>query len=388
MIESTKCVGCQACSFFCPVNAITFHYDIWGTYHASLDSAKCIRCGKCEKICPAININVNATVQTVFAAISKENRSTGSSGGVFYELASAMIGNGGVVYGASFDSNLKLIHKRVDRQEELLSLCRSKYLHSDMSGVFPLLEADLKKGQNVLFVGTPCQAGAVKNAFAKKYSANLIVVDFLCHGTASQKIFDACIRSEEERKHGKIVDFTFRAKTRKAEHSFSYTLEKKGKKRTITGYSFQFPFYYQYLRYSIFNDACYSCPYSKQERVGDITLGDFWKIQEYDPTLDDKEGVSMVSVNTQQGRDFFSRVTDRLEIWSYPIENAAKNNQSFRQPERFPDEKIHFVQVLSDLGEEALVEDMACKKLIKHLVYSGTPKIIKDIYESMKGRLR
>ena len=173
MIDTEKCIGCQACIEICPIHAIDFLRDLWGEGRASVNADRCIKCGSCNRICPALNAELNAIPQTVRAAISKEHRNTGSSGGIFYEIASQFIRNGGVVYGAAFDENLKLIHQRAATCEELAPLCKSKYLHSDMAGVYSNIKSDLKNGKNVFFVGAPCQASAVKNLFANQYKSQL-----------------------------------------------------------------------------------------------------------------------------------------------------------------------------------------------------------------------
>ena len=152
MIDNEKCIGCQACVEICSVHAIDFFHDSWGEGRASVNADKCINCGRCNRVCPALNAELNAIPQTVNAAISNKHRNTGSSGGIFYEIASRFIRDGGVVYGAAFDENLKLIHQRATTYEELIPLCKSKYLHSDMDGVYSNIKNDLKNGRNVFLL--------------------------------------------------------------------------------------------------------------------------------------------------------------------------------------------------------------------------------------------
>ena len=54
-------------------------------------------------------------------------------------------------------------------------------------------------------------------------------------------------------------------------------------------------------------NSCYECPFAKIERTGDITLGDFWGIWDYDAKIDDKKGTSLVLINTQKGKQFYER---------------------------------------------------------------------------------
>lgn len=387
MIETEKCIGCQACIETCPIHAIDFLRDSWGEGRASVNADRCIKCGFCNRICPALNAELNAIPQTVSAAISNNNRNTGSSGGVFYEISSRFLRDGGVVYGAAFDENLKLIHQRATTYEELMPLCKSKYLHSDMAGVYSNIKSDLKNGKNVFFVGAPCQASAVKNLFANQYKSQLYIADFLCHGTGTQRVFNACIREEEKRRGGKITNFCFRAKTRKAEHSFFYTIECDGKKKTISGYDFEFPYYYSFLKYTIFNDACYSCPYAQNARVGDITLGDFWGIKHYNASLDDRDGVSMLAVNSEKGEQLFDLTHDSCKVYSYALHIATEHNQSYREPEPYPAKRHELVEILEKDGASALVRAMSCPDVKKNLLWARMPDIVKRIYQKMRGRI-
>lgn len=387
MIDSGKCIGCQICSEMCPKDAISFSYNEWGEGRVKLNTENCVGCGICDKICPALTQDLNESQDFVYAAVSKKNRKVGSSGGIFYEIASEFIKNGGIVYGAAFNEDLQLIHKAAESIEQLSSLCKSKYIHSDMSGIYKEMEQKLSEGTKVLFVGTPCQASAVKNAFADKYSETLTIADFLCHGTGTQKIFDACLRNEEAKKKGKIVNFEFRSKSRKAEHSFTYTIEKNGREKNISGYSFEFPYYHAYLQYTIFNDYCYFCEYACRKRVGDITFGDFWGIQKYNNRLKDYRGVSMLSVNTENGKKLFESVVDKCIVYKYPTKYATDNNQSFNIPEEYPKEKIRLKNILSEYGDKQVVKELECKNIIKNIIYINVPKRILKVYDKIRGRI-
>ena len=387
MVQYSNCIGCQACVDFCPQKAISFQYDNWGEGRAFVDFSLCSDCHLCEIRCPSLNIKFNPSVKTVFAAYSTKHRETGSSGGIFYELAVKFINRGGVVFGAQFDPNLKLIHKKAEKISELVSLCKSKYLHSDMTGIYNEIAACLKKGINVMFVGTPCQVSAVKNTFLK-YSDQLLLIDFLCHGTGTQKCFDMCIADAQKKEKGKIIDFTFRAKTRNAEHSFKYVILQDDKLKNVTGYSFEFPYYYSYLKYCIFNDACYECQYARQERVGDITLGDFWGITKYNKGLKDIKGVSMLSVNTEKGHAAVEEIREGCRFFEYPIEYASVNNEAFRTcvSVHCREKKRELAEILDKYGESALVKELTCAKIKKELLYAATPAFVKKLWNRIRGR--
>lgn len=386
MVQKDNCIGCQACVDRCAQKAISFQYDEWGEGRAVVDASECNNCGLCETCCPSLVTDFNKAQKNVLAAYSKSNRQTGSSGGIFFELASKVINDGGVVFGAAFDENLKLIHKSARSVSELEALCKSKYLHSDMSGVYNEILDCLKKGLKVMFVGTPCQVSAVKNLFSKKYDRQLLLIDFLCHGTGTQKIFDLCIKNEEKKKNGKIVKFVFRAKTKNRPHNFCYTIEKAGKMKKVAGYPFEFPYYYSYSKRNILNEYCYECKFAKQERVGDITIGDFWGVRKYNKKLNELKGVSMLSVNTQKGKDAFELIKDGCTVCEYPIEHASSSNQAFREKisESCHKSKLALLTTLNTKGEEALMKKLSCPNVKKEKIYVHTPMFIKKIWNGVK----
>ncbi len=388
MKTDNNCIGCQACVEMCPYHAIDFIYNIWGEGNAHIDETKCRNCGLCENICPSKTISFEESAQKVYALFSKTNRNSGSSGGIFFELGSKFIAQGGIVYGAAFDECLKLVHTKATNQSDLLKLCKSKYLHSDMTGVYTDISNLLKRDFKVMFVGTPCQVSAVKNIFIPKYKDHLLLVDFLCHGTGTQKIFDICVNEEQKKKGGKIVDFTFRAKTRKSEHSFQYVLKSDKKDKIFSGYSFEFPYYHSYLKYNIFNEYCYECNYALNVRVGDVTLGDFWGIQKYNKNLNDQDGVSMISLNTQVGKKYFDQIRSECVVYEYPIKSASDNNQAFRERECMcsRNSKHNLEKVLCNDGETALVERLSSTNIRKQIIYAKTPNFVKTIWNRARGR--
>ena len=388
MKSNNICIGCQACVEICPHHAISFSYNTWGEGSAHIDATKCKDCGMCQRICPSESISFHAPARTVYATYSKTKGKTGSSGGIFWELANNFLAQGGIVYGAAFGENLKLVHKKATNASDLLRLCKSKYLHSDMTGIYTDIANSLKDNLKVMFVGTPCQVSAVKNLFLPKYKDQLLLVDFLCHGTGTQKVFDVCVNQEQKEKHGKIVDFAFRAKTRKAEHSFQYVLRTEKKTKTVSGYAFEFPYYHAYLKYTMFNEYCYGCHYASNSRVGDITLGDFWGIQRHNSKLHDQKGVSMICVNTPVGKEHFDQIRSGCVVYEYPIELASNSNQAFRENVSAccRDAKHSLEDILHNEGEAAFVAMLRCPNVRKRIIYAKTPRFVKTIWDRVRGR--
>ena len=193
MVNPSNCIGCEACVKHCKQEAISFQYNDWGEGSIYVDPTLCNNCNLCQKICPSLNHEFNPEQENVYAVISTQHRYTGSSGGVFYELATRFIQNGGVVFGSAFNDELKLEHRKVTSTDELLPLCKSKYLRSSMSNTYSEILSALQNNQKIMFVGTPCQVTAVKNLFSKKYRNQLFFFVIFEHFLSPYYKFSTCL---------------------------------------------------------------------------------------------------------------------------------------------------------------------------------------------------
>jgi coenzyme F420-reducing hydrogenase beta subunit len=185
---------------------------------------------------------------------------------------------------------------------DLKKLCKSKYIQSDTNGTFAKVKKFLLEDRKVLFVGTPCQVSGLNNYLGKSFD-HLLTVDFVCHGVPSDKMFKSYKEAEEKKRGGKMVNFSFRIKDGNVKHihGYSYTIDKSGKFKVYRGMFFDNPFYFGFKKYLILRPSCYSCRYCTPERVSDITLADFWGIEDYLSHIDFNKGVSMVLVNSNKG---------------------------------------------------------------------------------------
>ena len=164
--------------------------DALGFIYPEVDVSLCIECGLCDKVCA---FNESYEKFTDFEApipygIRHRDMKTlmdSQSGGAFTALSDVVLDRGGVVYGAGWSDDFVVVHKRAETKEQRNALRGSKYVQSDLRGVFAQVKQDLKEGREVLFSGTPCQVAGLKSFIGKNKSENLITVDIICHGVPS-----------------------------------------------------------------------------------------------------------------------------------------------------------------------------------------------------------
>ena len=191
-LDKNECCGCSSCFQKCPKNAIRMEENLEGFLYPVIDRDKCIDCGSCSKVCPQLKKieKISLGYPKAYAMRNKnlDELSKSSSGGIFSVLANYVIDNGGVVFGAAYDSKLNINHIKATTKEELSPIRSSKYVQSNIGNSYREAEKILKNGQYVLFTGTPCQIAGLKSYLMKDYE-KLITADIICHGVPSQKLF-------------------------------------------------------------------------------------------------------------------------------------------------------------------------------------------------------
>lgn len=319
--EVKNCYGCFACMSKCPKQCISLIKDKLGHIYPHANN-NCIECNACIKVCPSVSaLHLNKPVK-VYAAVGKNCKTIekSSSGGLATLLSEQIISFGGVVYGCALQNNIEFRHIRCDKLEDLEKIKGSKYVHSDISTIYKDVNNDLKLNKKVLFIGTPCQVAALRSYF--KDNIHLYTIDLICHGVPSSKILKESLPSKfiNER----IDSIRFRTKDK-----YQISIYKSNKLFYTRPLSKDL--YLKGFFTSLFNrKSCFSCQFTKKDRTGDISLGDFWGL------IDDKfkniKGISLCLINTNKGKDLFTSIYENIISSPHNIDEASKNNEPLNHP--------------------------------------------------------
>ena len=361
-VSSDFCCGCSACISICPKHALDLEEDNEGFLSPILNKESCINCGLCKKVCPVLNPKKNKSVKTVYAAWGgdEKERKLSSSGGISSVLAKHIINNKGVVFGAVMD-NFYVYHDVIDSIDNIYRMQSSKYVQSDMGKCFIKCKELLEDGYNVMFTGTPCQISGLRNFLQKDYD-NLLSVDVICHGVPSPGVFRAYVEYLKQ-ENFTATSLTFRDKVYGWNPSHAIALYDDSMK-TIFREPGKFNIYIKGFLHNIFNrKSCNYCKFSSVERPGDITLGDFWKIDKYFPEINDKKGISLCIINTEKGRKYFNIIQQDLAFCKeYPIEIAIENQPQLRTPAKCSKLRKEFFEIFKS---KVSIEEFLNKKLFK-----------------------
>lgn len=329
IVEPQKCCGCSACIYICPKHSISFQEDRDGFLYPKVDLETCIDCGLCEKVCPMINQESECQPLATYAAKNDNEtiRLRSSSGGIFTLLAESVIDEGGVVFGARFNEDWEVVHDYTDTIEGLEPFRGSKYVQSCMGESYRLVENFLKADRKVMFTGTPCQIAGLRKFLRKDYNT-LLTVEVVCHGAPAPLVWRTYLNNEIA-KCGKglsgVEGINFRDKlTGWKTYSLSVKLSKNIVSSSLSKDN-------DYMRAFLSNlslrKSCYNCPAKSGKSGADITIGDFWGIENVRPEIDDDKGLSLVLVNSLKGMD--SLKTLSCEFVPVGFDEAVKGNSAY-----------------------------------------------------------
>lgn len=343
IVSSGKCAGCMACHSVCPSKAIIIAEGSDGFLYPKIQPELCIDCGVCFETCPITATQDEIHNSVCFAAQADDDtRFRSSSGGMFSVIAKYVLQQGGVVCGVGFVDG-KVRHCIVETEENLDILRKSKYIQSDCTGIYEQLESILHSGQLVLFTGTPCQCAAARAVYPE--AANLIVVDILCMGVPSQELFDRYLREEMA---GSVENVDFRDKSQYGwTQNLVMSIWQSGRQRMINNADSSY--YSAFLDAYSIRESCTECAFAGRERVGDLTIGDFWGIERFDPTACDKKGTSLLLANTEKGKHLLNCVRDKLTLLrEFPIDAAIQGNLILKYPTMVSSKRREFFEISKD----------------------------------------
>lgn len=326
ILNPAECTGCGACDNCCPVDAIKMQPDYKGFLFPKIDPNKCVHCGRCVESCPALECDLRpASERECYAVMAKDDiRMQSSSGGVFTVLAQYVLKKDGLVCGAAWNPDWTVSHKIISSEEQLDELRRSKYVASQTDHTFTQIKKALDTGKMVLFSGCPCQVAGLQKYLRKPYE-NLLTVDIICHGVPSPKAFQHYL---SEISHGEPITYiNFREK----DHGWGTPITIRTESgKTYYNNCYKDPWYIGFLGGVTPRLSCGTCHFAQFDRIGDITLGDFWGIGKYHGNYDDRKGTGLVLVNTDQGRRFFKKVASNFKLMkqvpNVEVVDIAKGN--------------------------------------------------------------
>ena len=357
--RNSTCTGCSACASVCPGEAVTMRPDGEGFSYPAVDREKCAGCGLCGRVCPALSpLRKEGGETRAYAARNRDEavRLRSSSGGVFTALALDVIGRGGVVFGARFEDDLSVVLGWTDSAEGLGAFRGSKYVQGTVGSAYRDCRRFLEQGREVLFSGTPCQVQGLKKYLGRDY-ASLLCADFICHGVPSPALWRRYVEYREGKSASRTAKTAFRRKDDGwKQYSLSFTYANDSE---YCACHRQDPYMQIFLRDVALRKSCYRCPARLMERPGDITLADFWGIQDVAPEMDDDRGTSLVIVHSERGLAALGGISGLCELREVSAADAVRGNPAMLVQPRRPHGRSKVYDDLARLPFEEIIRKYA-----------------------------
>lgn len=324
--KGADCCGCTACSSICGKQAITMQPDSMGFLYPSVDIDKCVECGLCEKVCEfkedyktPDNFEQPIPYGVRLKNIGEVMKSR--SGGAFKAFSDWVLEKGGVVYGAGYKDHFVVAHCRATNSEERDIFRGSKYVQSDLRGIFPQVKRDLADGKWVLFSGTPCQTSGLRSYVPIRFQERLLLVDIVCHGVPGPYLWRDYLKYIEDKEGKKVIGVNFRDKEKFGWKDHRESFQFEGTTTTTTTFT------YIFYKHIMLRESCEKCYFANLRRPSDLTLADFWGWEKTDTQINaDDRGLSLVLINTHKGAQVFDEVKDEFDIIKPKIENCIQNH--------------------------------------------------------------
>lgn len=361
--EKKDCTGCYACASICPTNCISMTNDKEGFWYPEVDNDKCIKCGKCINVCPPINYEAAKNQPIAYACINKDEsiRLESSSGGIFTLIAEKIIENGGVIFGAEFGERFEVVHGYVDTKNEIKRFRGSKYVQSKIGDTYKKAKEVLDSGKEVLFSGTPCQISGLKTFLGKSYN-NLLCIDIICHGVPSPMVWKKYIKYREEKAGSSTERIAFR---RKDEGWKRYSVSFTFKNDTEYRQNFREDLFMKaFLKDICLRPSCYDCKFKTIHRESDLTLADFWGVQNILPDLDDDMGTSLILVNSDAGQAMLEQIKEKVTCKKVDLNEAIKYNAAAIKSVEHNPKRKYFFKEINAVPFDKLVNKYCSEKLV------------------------
>lgn len=372
IVNKNECCGCCACVNICPKKAIVMEENDKGFNYPVIDQIKCINCGMCKNVCPILN-NKKENVKKLNAYACFNNnfdeRLNSSSGGIFVLIAKEIIKRNGVVFGAAFDNSFMIRHSFVEKESDLKKIMGSKYTQSLIENSYKKVKEFLDEDRYVLFTGTPCQIEGLKS-FLRKDFKKLYTQDIVCHGVPSPKVWKKYLDYQKYKYDDDISSISFRNKSN-GWTSFGMNIEFNTKNYNLNHQDDLFM--KMFLSNLCLRDSCYHCHFKKKYRESDITLADYWGINNIHKEMNDDYGISLVVINSNKGKELFESIKKNIVFKETNLDAAIKYNPAMINSVNISKNRNSFFENIDKVNFQKLAKK-----------YVPTPSILSRMKKTVK----
>lgn len=329
--------------------------------------------------------------EKVYACFNKDKdvRLSSSSGAVFSSLAEYVLNKNGIVYGVTMSEDCYSAEFiAVTDRSGLTKLRGSKYLQAKVGDTFKEVKVELQAGKLVLFTGTGCQVNGLKKFLGKNYE-NLICMDVICHGAPSPALWREYAKYQEQKNGGKLKGINFRCKDNSWTDFGMKEICKsipEGETKKLYISKDKDAYMQMFLRDYCLRPSCYECT-AKKVKKADLTIADFWGINDVAPEMNDGNGTSLILIRTDAGRKIFEKIAADFQLKEVSYEDGVRSNPAEYKSCARPMQRNTFFDDMQSMSFEELEKKYAAPIKVPLVVRAKrkTKKTIKTLLRVIGG---
>lgn len=236
---------------------------------------------------------------------------------------------------------------------------------------------DHQDAKTKVIIGTP------------KSSIFFICMDVICHGAPSPALWREYVQYQEKKSGGKLKGINFRCKDESwIDFGMKGVLEDipEGSAKRLYISKDKDPYMQMFLRDYCLRPACYECV-AKREKMSDLTVADFWGINDIAPEMNDGLGISLVLIRTQKGKEIFNYISCKMKLKEVTYEAGVKGNPAEYKSCARPSQRDTFFDDMHTMSFEELEGKYAApiKYSLKTRAKRKVKKIIKNMLRVIEG---
>ena len=120
------------------------------------------------------------------------------------------------------------------------------------------------------------------------------------------------------------------------------------------------PFMRGFLSDIYLRPSCYACKCKNGVNHSDLTIADFWGINQIAPEFDDDKGVGLVLLNSKKGEEYFSRLS--MDILPSTLKLAHQYNGGFNEHTKAHPKRDQFFALIEN-GKSVKAAVEVCLRL-------------------------
>ena len=137
-----------------------------------------------------------------------------------------------------------------------------------------------------------------------------------------------------------------------------------------------------FLRDYCLRPSCYDCV-AKKMKMADLTIADFWGINDVAPEMNDGNGTSLILIRTDKGMKAFETVSNKLKLKEVAYEDGVRSNPAEYKSCRRPSQRDTFFEDMDAMEFEELE-----KKYASPIKVTFKSRVKRKIKNTIKSALR